>query len=200
MDVTRPLAWGVVLALHVLYFVVLTTLPVPQQLDQTPDKEMLLVLLPPAPEPIQTAQASAKGQTSESPPPSRATAAPRGAQSSPANRESQPLALSQLETTLDLRLPEPGFGGATFKQDLTSKNRHRTPTAPKAERFRMREPITPEDVVKGTAQFLGLWPPGYTTDPCPEIQKSIEGLMADTSATGRRQLDLELRLQRDYCH
>ncbi|MDR7194135.1 hypothetical protein [Luteimonas terrae] len=53
---------------------------------------------------------------------------------------------------------------------------YRTPFESRPERFRMRRQITPEDVVRGFAQLVGLWPPGYTDSPCP----AIRGLIATT--------------------
>jgi hypothetical protein len=32
--------------------------------------------------------------------------------------------------------------------------------------FRIRRQMTPEQIVQGVAQLLGLWPPGYIVDPC----------------------------------
>lgn len=52
----------------------------------------------------------------------------------------------------------------------------RTTFEARPERFRMRRQITPEDVVRGFAQLVGLWPPGYTDSPCP----AIRGLIATT--------------------
>lgn len=67
------------------------------------------------------------------------------------------------------------------------------------DRFRMRKPISGKDVIEGTAQLLGLWPPGYTTDPCPKIKHNIGGLMADTRPAARKLLNEELRRQKTYC-
>ena len=66
-------------------------------------------------------------------------------------------------------------------------------------RFRMRKRISGKDVVEGTAQLLGLWPPGYTTDPCPTIRRNIGELMTDTRAGARALLDEELWKQQAYC-
>ena len=51
-----------------------------------------------------------------------------------------------------------------------------TPFEMRPERFRMRRQVSPEDVVRGFAQLVGLWPPGYTDSPCP----AIRGLIATT--------------------
>ena len=40
----------------------------------------------------------------------------------------------------------------------------------------MRRPVRGKDVIEGTAQAIGLWPPGYTTDPCPRIRRNIANL------------------------
>lgn len=66
-------------------------------------------------------------------------------------------------------------------------------------RFRMRKQLSGKDVIEGSAQFLGLWPPGYTTDPCPKIERNIGGLMSDTRPAARELLNEELRRQKAYC-
>ena len=66
-------------------------------------------------------------------------------------------------------------------------------------RFRMRKQISGKDVVEGASQLLGLWPPGYTTDPCPTIKRNIGELMTDTRAAARELLDQELQKQQSYC-
>lgn len=67
------------------------------------------------------------------------------------------------------------------------------------DRFRMRKQISGKDVIEGTAQLLGLWPPGYTTDPCPKIKRNIGGLMSDSRPAARELLNEELRRQQTYC-
>lgn len=190
----------VVVAIHVLYYLLLTTIPALHHPDPTPDEEVVLVLLPPEPTPIQTVHVASKSHTPKPSFQSRPAVTIRDSQDSPTARESQPVGPTQSDERLNLHMPQPTHAGITFEQDFRSKGRRRPLAATRPEYFRMRDPITPEDVVKGTAQILGLWPPGYTTDPCPEIRESIEELMADTSANGRRLLDLELSLQRDYCN
>jgi len=37
---------------------------------------------------------------------------------------------------------------------------------PRRNYFRIRRTMTPEQIVHGVAQLLGLWPPGYIVDPC----------------------------------
>ncbi|HAL23676.1 MAG TPA: hypothetical protein DCP40_13270 [Stenotrophomonas sp.] len=38
--------------------------------------------------------------------------------------------------------------------------------APRRNYFHMRPQMSPEQIVQGVAQLLGLWPPGYMIDPC----------------------------------
>ncbi len=67
------------------------------------------------------------------------------------------------------------------------------------ERIPMRKPLTGKDVIEGAAQVLGLWPPGYTTDPCPRIRRNIDEFKTDGSADGRARLSDELSRQARYC-
>ncbi|HDS0951093.1 TPA: hypothetical protein QDZ34_003653 [Stenotrophomonas maltophilia] len=46
--------------------------------------------------------------------------------------------------------------------------------APRRNYFRIRRQMTPEQIVHGVAQLLGLWPPGYIVDPC-ELGKQDMG-------------------------
>lgn len=48
-------------------------------------------------------------------------------------------------------------------------------------RFRMRRQVTPDDVVRGFAQLVGLWPPGYSDSPCPTLNRTIDDLAAATA-------------------
>lgn len=66
-------------------------------------------------------------------------------------------------------------------------------------RFRMRRQLSGKDVVEGTAKALGLWPEGYTTDPCPRIRRYVSRLMTDGSAAGRALAEEELRRQKVAC-
>lgn len=68
-----------------------------------------------------------------------------------------------------------------------------------AGRFRMRRQVSGKDVIEGTARALGLWPEGYSTDPCPRIERNIGQLMTDGRESGRRALDEELRRRQAAC-
>lgn len=71
--------------------------------------------------------------------------------------------------------------------------------APPPERFAMREALSPRDIVRGVAQVLGFWPPGYTDDPCGGIQRSVELLSGADDAASRRQLVDAVQARAKYC-
>lgn len=66
-------------------------------------------------------------------------------------------------------------------------------------RFRMRRQLSGKDVIEGTAKALGLWPAGYTTDPCPRIKRNIGALMTDGRPAGRQALAEEVRRREKSC-
>lgn len=59
------------------------------------------------------------------------------------------------------------------EQDVLAKGRTE---AAQPDMFRMRRAVTGRDIVKGFAMLAGLWPPGYTDDPCPMLRKTVEQL------------------------
>lgn len=63
----------------------------------------------------------------------------------------------------------------------------------------MRRQLSSQYVIEGTARVLGMWPPGYESDPCPRVQRNIANNMTDTSAGGRARLADDLRRQRVAC-
>jgi len=66
------------------------------------------------------------------------------------------------------------------------------------ERFKMKRSVTVEDVIRDVSRFLGLWPPGYTDDPCPDIQRKLNSLSGDPSANPDMVRDL-LMVRARYC-
>lgn len=70
---------------------------------------------------------------------------------------------------------------------------------PASGRFRMRPERSPAAMVQGVARLVGLWPPGYTADPCPQISRNVELLAQSTDPASRRQLHADLELERRHC-
>ena len=110
-----------------------------------------------------------------------------------ADTDTRPRANEPLNLTLATS-PAPAFSRRPLEGD-TRLDRFAAPT----ERIPMRKPLTGKDVIEGTAQILGFWPPGYTTDPCPRIRRNIDELKTDGSASGRERLVQEMARQARYC-
>lgn len=110
-----------------------------------------------------------------------------------ADTDTRPSANEPLNLTLATSAT-PDFSRRPLEGD-TRLDRFAAPT----ERIPMRKPLTGKDVIEGTAQILGFWPPGYTTDPCPRIRRNIDELKTDGSASGRERLVREMARQARYC-
>ncbi|MDR6991483.1 hypothetical protein [Luteimonas sp. 3794] len=141
--------------------------------DPTPLKVVFLSLPPPSPLPPVI------------PPPARsqvaATRAPRHSTTPAQTATAMPVETLQAPPEHATRLDYGALLGDTTpiafaERRAGQRDAYRTPFETRPERFRMRRQITPEDVVRGFAQLVGLWPPGYTDSPCP----AIRGLIATT--------------------
>lgn len=60
--------------------------------------------------------------------------------------------------------PHPSAAGVAPR--LIGRREVHAAFAPRRNYFRIRRQMTPEQIVHGVAQLLGLWPPGYIVDPC----------------------------------
>lgn len=73
---------------------------------------------------------------------------------------------------LDLRLRGDAVSGgdgidaATLAPKLIGRRAVHAAFQERPRYFRMRPQMSPQQIIAGVAQFLGLWPPGYTDDPC----------------------------------
>lgn len=59
-----------------------------------------------------------------------------------------------------------GISAAGVAPRLIGRREVHPAFAPSRNYFRIRRQMTPEQIVHGVAQLLGLWPPGYIVDPC----------------------------------
>ncbi|HIE4189899.1 TPA: hypothetical protein ACXM51_002611 [Stenotrophomonas maltophilia] len=59
-----------------------------------------------------------------------------------------------------------GISAAGVAPRLIGRREIHPAFAPRRNYFRIRRQMTPEQIVHGVAQLLGLWPPGYIVDPC----------------------------------
>lgn len=124
----------------------------------------------------------------------RSTQAPATAASGPTS----PIPATDADDRWDMPVRLLPTGGE-FRRNPLERPPAELLAVPAPKRFRMREERTPEDVVKGVAQLVGLWPPGYTTDPCPAISRSVSMLSQSSDAASRRQLEIDLDRERRYC-
>ena len=83
----------------------------------------------------------------------------------------------------------PGFEATPLRS-----RRAQLPGGDRADAFRMRQPLSPKQVMGFIARAFG--DPG---PPCPRIQANISGLLAATSERERKLLDEELRRDRELC-
>ena len=65
---------------------------------------------------------------------------------------------------------------------------------PGRDRFRMREPVSPERMLRAVGALLAG--PGYTTDPCPRVAENIDRLSQEGDS---ELLQEELRRKRALC-
>lgn len=59
-----------------------------------------------------------------------------------------------------------GIDAATLAPKLIGRRTVHAAFQERPRYFRMRPQMSPQQIIAGVAQFLGLWPPGYTDDPC----------------------------------
>lgn len=59
-----------------------------------------------------------------------------------------------------------GISAAGITPRLIGRREVHPAFGPRRNYFRIRRQMTPEQIVHGVAQLLGLWPPGYIVDPC----------------------------------
>lgn len=65
--------------------------------------------------------------------------------------------------------------------------------------IKMKAPINGHRVITGVSKAIGLWPPGYTDDPCPDLKKDVERFMSKPSESGREQYERNAELMTRYC-
>ena len=91
------------------------------------------------------------------------------------------------------QLSRAAIGADAFAADPLAHRAARLP-GPGTDRFRMRQPVSPERVLRSIGALLAG--PGYTTDPCPRVDDNIDRL----SQSGDSELlQEELRRKRALC-
>jgi len=67
-----------------------------------------------------------------------------------------------------------GISAAGVAPRLIGRREVHPAFGPRRNYFRIRRQMSPEQIVHGVAQLLGLWPPGYIVDPCELGQQDME--------------------------
>jgi hypothetical protein len=112
-------------------------------------------------------------------------------------RDAAPSAMSAEPLVLDWKEAE--ASDPSYRLNLPEDDSPESLAMASPDRIRVRRRLNGQDVIEGTAQALGLWPPGYESDPCPRVKRNIANGMTDTSERGRKQLADDLRRQRVVC-
>ncbi|WP_329913857.1 hypothetical protein [Stenotrophomonas sp. SMYL86] len=164
----RMAAWLVVLLVHGLMAVWLLGSG-RMTLRSDGGARMTLYWLPPK-QPV-PAQPRPAQPTAEAARPAASTA-PRPPPAAPTDTSTPAFEESPAMAPLILGLPAgsidggDGISAAGVAPRLIGRREVHPAFGPRRNYFRIRRQMTPEQIVHGVAQLLGLWPPGYIVDPC----------------------------------
>lgn len=201
---TQWCAWLLVVALHAVFYWLLTFSPAPAPGAGREERRTRLVL----------ATMTKIAKPPPSPAPHSARQAPKAKRVPPVAAQ-QPVAavpavVAPTSTAEPPRVQYPSWdsspsnprpypiAASDFSPDPLRNRPVRLPGGSRGDRFKMAPSISPaKKVVSAIGQLLGG--AGYATDPCVRIQENIAGLLADTSESGREQLQEELRRDRRHC-
>ncbi|AVO29752.1 hypothetical protein [Stenotrophomonas maltophilia] len=67
-----------------------------------------------------------------------------------------------------------GISAAGVAPRLIGRREVHPAFGPRRNYFRIRRQMSPEQIVHGVAQLLGLWPPGYIVEPCELGKQDME--------------------------
>ena len=172
----RMAAWLVVLLVHGLMAVWLLGSG-RMTLRSDGGARMTLYWLPPK-QPV-PAQPRPAQPTAEAARPAASTA-PRPPPAAPTDTSTPAFEESPAMAPLILGLPAgsidggDGISAAGVAPRLIGRREEHPAFAPRRNYFRIRRQMTPEQIVHGVAQLLGLWPPGYIVDPCELGKQDME--------------------------
>lgn len=172
----RMAAWLVVLLVHGLMAVWLLGSG-RMTLRSDGGARMTLYWLPPK-QPV-PAQPRPAQPTAEAARPAASTA-PRPPPAAPTDTSTPAFEESPAMAPLILGLPAgsidggDGISAAGVAPRLIGRREVHPAFGPRRNYFRIRRQMTPEQIVHGVAQLLGLWPPGYIVDPCELGKQDME--------------------------
>ncbi len=97
-------------------------------------------------------------------------------------------------------IPEANYVFQSSTDRLIGKKASRIQTHVDRLHLRMKEPITVEVVLREVGKSLGFWPPGYTDNPCPGIDRLADYYRSHPEKSGselmEQAFDLESRCKR----
>lgn len=212
LDGERTIAYAVVLGVHLLFWWVLTrATSIFVAVDADAGALQVTWIEPPLAANVEPVVADNPGKPSAQPVQDRKTplqvAAPPDAALTTADTDTAPTtdmdtdtptastSMSAVFIEQGKRWAESRGDGDGFARDLLA-NRSASLPGRHADTFRMRKPISPQAVVNAVGRYL-FAPPGYATDPCPQIRENIAGLGPGGDGA---LLQEELRRKRAYCH
>lgn len=108
----------------------------------------------------------------------------------PTSLSAEPLVLEWKEAEADT---------PSYRPNLPEGDTRAALAVARPERMRLPRQLNGQNIIEGTARMLGIWPPGYESDPCPRVQRNIAKNMSDTSSGGRARLAEDLPRQRVAC-
>ena len=94
--------------------------------------------------------------------------------------------------------PAPTTDGSDFQRNPLLRPPSDPVAAPRKMHLRMRPPTSPASMVEGAIRLL-FAPPGYETDPCAPMDRSINQLLNSVDAESGKVLRDELAREKALC-
>lgn len=90
-------------------------------------------------------------------------------------------------------------GERNFERRILERKNSNFGEPPQRLALTLRDPPSPKLLIRKLSSAIGLWPPGYTDDPCPQIEKEISRFISNPSTVDRAQFDRNYELSQRYC-
>ena len=168
------IAWGLVALIHLLILWIATR-PLKLMADTSSPMELIYIQLTPP-----TLQKTVRLKGPPAPVAqlftTRPAPQPRDVmnQSSPADLPAPTLQSTDADDRWHLTGPANKSEGIRITRNKLTDSYNPVQMGP-PERFRMRQQLSPADIVRAVSKEL-FWPPGYTDDPCGGIEKAVQML------------------------
>ena len=193
----RIIAWGLVALIHLLILWIATR-PLLLMAVTSPPMELIYIQL--TPPTAQTtvrlkgplAQVTKLFSTRPDPRPQDVMKQPL-----PADLPAPPLQSTESDDRWHLTEPANKSEGIRISRNKLTDSYNPVQMGP-PERFRMRQQLSPADIVRAVSKEL-FWPPGYTDDPCGVIEKTLQMLSGGSTPREQALLRDAIEQQQKYC-